>query len=615
MKYFLSIVILLLALTGVAQQRFSITTDWENGYDWNLQVINTGTQYIAYSKSGGIGYGFHAFINEYGYDGTFINTYKIDRPLGYEHGGGGKLLVKSNGLFVISQIMDSLTGVSSETGYLMSIANNYDTIWSNRYYDAMDFQTTFIDGVEVSNNYYLIYGVVKTDTANWETSQLYLMAVDSNGTQLWEQTYGYPMKEIAKKIIPTHDGNYLLLGWSDRNMASTPTGITREAYLVQVDSLGNKLWERIIKHSKIEDGETLAEDIIIDDNGNYILCGWENAELVPPYDFSAFVLKTDQRGNQIWQRHIDTIPDGMRTYLKSIQELPDGTMIATGHRYISPTSNLQGWAIKVSPIGTILWERTYDHYQIDDDNYLSDMLLTSDGGFVACGMTDSSLKPQDGWLIKADCNGCIDSSCVAIYDTCLVYNCLTDSLPQAVFQLSEDTIDWVAGDTVHIYTMNNSQYAAHYTWLMDGSQYSNLVYDSLVFTTPGEYAFTLVSSNQNCHDTLIQTLWIKDVTGMEEKMSMESGVEVFPNPFNETLTVRLSKMNRHAIHEPSWQDTKQSFARKINIYNLLGEIVIQQQIPRSSLTLNDVAVDVSNLESGIYIVEVEGVGRVEVVKE
>ena len=85
----------------------------------------------------------------------------------------------------------------------------------------------------------------------------------------------------------------------------------------------------------------------------------------------------------------------------------------------------------------------------------------------------------------------------------------------------------------------------------------------------------------------------------------EVSITIYPNPFEETFVLQINNLN-----SSSMQGTKQS-DHTLTIYTILGTKVHQENIDYRKET----RVDVSSLSKGIYIVEVEGMGRVKVVKE
>ena len=190
--------------------------------------------------------------------------------------------------------------------------------------------------------------------------------------------------------------------------------------------------------------------------------------------------------------------------------------------------------------------------------------------------------------IGQNTNGLISQSITA----CNYYN-----LHGTVYTNSQMVYDTLVNqtgcDSIIKYNLSIYQDALH--WIQTNIMYGDsILIGGVYYHLAGTYYDTL--QTQGGCDSVIQYDVNVLPNSIEEKINAAAGIQVFPNPFNETLTVRLNQMSPY-----------------INIYNLLGEVVLQQQIP--SHTQNEVVVDVSNLESGIYIVEVEGAGRVKVVKE
>jgi len=56
------------------------------------------------------------------------------------------------------------------------------------------------------------------------------------------------------------------------------------------------------------------------------------------------------------------------------------------------------WLVKIEPTGNIIWEKTYG---TSGDEVLSDMQVTSDGGFIMIGTKNG----KDIYIVKTDANG------------------------------------------------------------------------------------------------------------------------------------------------------------------------------------------------------------------
>ena len=84
---------------------------------------------------------------------------------------------------------------------------------------------------------------------NVNKQQVWLVRIDSTGTELWQRSYrwevGVSAGTGANDIQPTADGGFVLVGGINGTYGQTnapPYGL--EAYVLRMDSQGNKLWDR-----------------------------------------------------------------------------------------------------------------------------------------------------------------------------------------------------------------------------------------------------------------------------------------------------------------------------------------------------------------------------------
>lgn len=67
-----------------------------------------------------------------------------------------------------------------------------------------------------------------------------------------------------------------------------------------------------------------------------------------------------------------------------------------------------GMLVKTDSLGNQQWLRTY-YANANNDNYVYDAKLTSDGGFILVG--SGNVTGQDAWVVKVDSVGCEIAGC------------------------------------------------------------------------------------------------------------------------------------------------------------------------------------------------------------
>lgn len=128
-----------------------------------------------------------------------------------------------------------------------------------------------------------------------------------------------------------------------------------------------------------------------------------------------WVIKTDGSGNKAWDKTYGGNGDDLLTFL---QQTPDGGFILGGGSKSGisgdksqPANGDDYWIIKTDSAGNKVWDKTFGG---SDDDGLSTMALTSDGGYILCGSskspvsgskTEASRGGLDFWLVKTDSLG------------------------------------------------------------------------------------------------------------------------------------------------------------------------------------------------------------------
>jgi hypothetical protein len=129
-----------------------------------------------------------------------------------------------------------------------------------------------------------------------------------------------------------------------------------------------------------------------------------------------WVVKLDAAGNIQWQKTL--LADRFEAAY-TVKQAPDGGYIIggtsdsgiSGDKTEASYGEFDYWIIKLDATGTILWQKTIGGTKTD---VLQDLQITTDGGFIAAGYSESglngnktvaSLGYNDIWVVKCDANG------------------------------------------------------------------------------------------------------------------------------------------------------------------------------------------------------------------
>lgn len=231
---------------------------------------------------------------------------------------------------------------------------------------------------------YIICG--STSPIEPAVSSMLLVKTDDIGDTVWTRTYGDGLPSTGSSVRQTTDGGYIIVG----TISQTNT----DAYLVKTDALGEVLWTTTIGESGYEDGRSVSQT---SDDG-YIIVGI--TQTTPVDQFDIWLIKTDAGGDTLWTRtYGGQLSDGGN----SVQQTGDDGYIITGWVADSSSGLSNLAALKTDDAGNIVWFRNFGQ-TLSFEEGLS-IQQTSDGGYIATGVTGSEIQNFDLWVIKISASG------------------------------------------------------------------------------------------------------------------------------------------------------------------------------------------------------------------
>jgi hypothetical protein len=175
-----------------------------------------------------------------------------------------------------------------------------------------------------------------------------------------------------------------------------------------LDGSGNVVWARAYGSS----GPDFGYDVQITSDGGFVLVGYYTSS----GDTDAIIVKTNSSGNVQWYSVFGgTIMDSMDAFY-SVDQTSDGGFIATGITRSFGSGSADVFLARLNSSGTFQWSKTYGGSQWD---HASSIKQTSEGGYVMAGRTRSfTAGNYDFFLIKTDAVGNI-GTCVIVQNVSL----------------------------------------------------------------------------------------------------------------------------------------------------------------------------------------------------
>jgi len=199
-------------------------------------------------------------------------------------------------------------------------------------------------------------------------------------------------------MITTPDGGYLLGGYSSslaNGDKSQPPQGNVDFWIVKIDANGNKNWD---KRFGGNDSDILVSMTTTSDGG-YLIGGHStseaNGDKSQPSQGNAdfWVIKIDADGNKSWDKRFGGNEDEV---LSSMLNTSDGGYLLGGYSKSgvsgdksqpSHSENEEYWIVKIDGNGNKSWDKCFGG---TGNENLKSMLNTADGGYLLGGVSDSN---------------------------------------------------------------------------------------------------------------------------------------------------------------------------------------------------------------------------------
>jgi hypothetical protein len=446
----------------------------------------------------------------------------------------------------------SVTPDYSEGYTLLIKTNKYgDTLWTRKYSGQVLNTGRYAKQLPDSG-----YIIVSNASTGWYG--MGMMRVDRFGDTLW--TRSWFGGSVCVDLLS--DGGFLLAGvFNGDNLQ-----------LIRTDSNGDTLWTRgygganfdicavakqtsdggfvlagaskswgagnydylviktdsmgVVQWSNVYGGtaDDRANDIIEISTGGYMVIGNAYSYSFNQFSTDMLIVRLDSAGTITGAA---TFGGYTYDYGQTIRELPDGKFLASGYTQSFGNGGTDAFLVKLGTGGNMLWSKTYGENTSDG---AWGMALTGDGGCVLTGVGPG--PGGDVFLVKADSTG--------------LSNCF-ETVPACTMNV---VYPWTAAAPVSEFS-DCQVYPQYYTA------------QSGVVVTP-----------------------ICTITESEEMFWEETAV-VYPNPFSDETTIRVSNPNDETL--------------ALIVFDAQGRVVKRQE----NLQGESVLVDGETLAAGIYFFRIE----------
>jgi len=297
---------------------------------------------------------------------------------------GYSIVSTLDGGYLIVGDYDAQYSAASGDIYLIKINANGDTLWTKtRGGNSGDFA---LSGLQLSGGEFVINGYTHSFGAYPRSG--YLMKTDSDGNELWMQTYGIYNYNACHKAHLADDGGFILAG------ETSMYGTNNDFLLIRTDMDGNQIWLKTYGGPYV-DGADAAYPA---GDGGFLVSGLTNSFGGGGYDLH--LLKTDMEGDSVWAYSYGGAADD---WSATSCQTSDGGLAIAGATASFGFGGDDIYLVRVNSDGDTLWTRSYGGAGNEWGLSIKEL---PDSGFVIAGQTNSfGNGSNDIYLLRLDANG------------------------------------------------------------------------------------------------------------------------------------------------------------------------------------------------------------------
>jgi len=204
---------------------------------------------------------------------------------------------KDDGAYAVAQTGDGGYVVAGDTKsygagltdlWLIKIDSQGEMVWDKVYGGAKGEAAYSI--LVLGDGGYLMTGSTASYGAG--SNDLWVLKTDADGTVLWNNTYGGTKSDMGNEIIPTSDGGYMIVGETSSYGAGW-----NDVWLLKMSSDGSIMWNHTYGGSKDDKGIGITEA----SDGGYVIVG--STESFGDGFVEVYVVKVDSEGTLEWEKN------------------------------------------------------------------------------------------------------------------------------------------------------------------------------------------------------------------------------------------------------------------------------------------------------------------------
>lgn len=219
---------------------------------------------------------------------------------------------------------------------------------------------------------------------------IWAIKLSENGELQWSKYFGGSYTDAPFGVVETEDQNFIIAGSSDSaDVDISKNNGSYDFWVLKITSEGSLLWERSFGGSEIDEARAITST----NDGNFIIVGdTRSADKDVSNNHGAadvWIIKMNTDGNLIWEK---TIGGSSFDVARSVTKTQDNGFIISGSsRSLDDGFTNQGQndalLLKIDSEGNLIWKQTIGGTEID---FFYDAVQLNNTTLIAVGETNSS---------------------------------------------------------------------------------------------------------------------------------------------------------------------------------------------------------------------------------
>lgn len=400
-----------------------------------------------------------------------------------------------------------------------------DTTWT-RSYDLSIGGDVGSAIIQLQDSTYVICGTTKEIDSVGGPTAVFLMKLTKDGDSLWFKKYGGTKNDYGDDVKQTSDGGFIIAATS----YSFSSDSYSDAYIVKTDSEGNVEWDTAYypNDNKYE----FAEKIVLTSDNNYLIVGYGKDT------GNVLLFKINSSGGLLWEKQISFASESgyKGAGAEDISITSDGGFIIP-LIFTNTENRNEALLAKTDSVGTLQWHKRYFNKNSFYSFTLSAVTERTDSNYFTVGDAYDSPNPDnlDGCLLAVKSNG--------------------DSLWSRFYS------HYGAATQEYIYDIQPTKDGG---FIMCGNAWGG----------PNGQDMWLVKTDCMGNTDKWDSVNCPLNVGVKEIEVENFNVEVYPNPFSETATIRITYTEQSKLNY------------LLEIYDVLGRKVKSFLIQNSTFIIS-----------------------------